>query len=72
MVLALGRGEWLGAAACNPLVFIGAVLGGVLLVLRVAFGRRVVCGTSAGVRRALVTLAIVAALANWVYLVAAP
>lgn len=70
MVLALAHGNIVAAIACNPLMFIGAIIGACWLFARLALGRRIVWITSPASRRLLAAGLVLAVLANWVYLLA--
>jgi hypothetical protein len=71
MVLAAAKGNFQDAAAYNPLMFSLAVLGLVLIAVRIGFRRRIVWMTSTRSRRILTTGLVVAVLANWLYLLGA-
>ncbi len=70
MVVAVLRGRPDEAIGCNPLMFTLAVLGLVLLAVRLGLGRRLVWITSPGSARLLAVALILLVLANWAYLLA--
>jgi hypothetical protein len=67
MVLAVIHGQWRQAVGHNPLMFGLLCLGIALLALRVVFSRRFVVIASPRSRRFAALAAVVAVLANWVY-----
>lgn len=68
MVLALLAGEPWRAFALNPLMCVVVVCGGVLLLVRVTFARRLEVLTTARRRRDAGIALLLAVAANWVYL----
>ncbi len=68
MVVAALHGEFGQALALNPLFFLAAVGGCVLLLLRLVFGRRVVWITSRRSDIRMAAVALLAVLGNWAYL----
>lgn len=71
MVLALLELRIVDAFHFNPLSFLLGVLGLILLVLRVAAGKRVIWIEGAGSRRVVVAVFIAAVLLNWAYVLSA-
>ena len=68
MFLAAGRGDWSAAIAANPLVSLVTVVAAALLLLRIAFRRRVVWINSPTDRRLCTVAIVLAVLVNWLYL----
>ncbi len=67
VVLALGRGAWLAALRCNPMVALALPLGALWLGLRLCLGRALEVDLSRRERSIGLVLGLMALAANWVW-----
>ncbi len=64
------HGDWLGAIAMNPLLVATGLCLAVVMILRLAAGRKVVLELTRGQTAVVVSAAALLMLANWAYLIA--
>jgi hypothetical protein len=67
VVQALGRGAWLAALRCNPMVALGLPVGVLGLGIRLGLGRALGVDLSSRERSAVLILGLGGLVANWVW-----